>query len=353
MWYQPPHQLYGIQSPHKTEVVDSDAHGHSPCYRDKYKDETGDLVSQNLPLSSHGYIPPPGLRSHGSLLEDPYLSLAPILPDPFVDNERHPKSKKEVGLQSSEDQSMPDYSRSITPASSLLSLSSHTVGPISCSPPPEESQFEALMAAFSPHKESISGTFAPTNTRVTSQVNTPPVQSRSSTMAESRNSSYSHRQSRPTSINARDPPSLSNCRSSDENMHSYGIGFAVAPVEHFEMKKNPAKVIKGRKEGRTSDLEISAGIHKASSKRSNSSHEQENHRDGEDKSNTISDAKRKRGGRILATRSAFKSEANTSPSPSRKFSKTGSRDVIDSDDRDDVLISTNKRSPLLMLENIH
>lgn len=351
MWYHPPHQLYGIQSPSKTEAINPDVHGHSPCYPDKRKDVAGGLASQNQPFSSQGYIPPIRPISHGLPLDDRYLSLTPLLPDPFIDNERHPKNKDKIGHLSSEDQSMPDCSGSITPTSSH-NFSSHTVGPTSCSPPPEESQFEELMAAYSPHREAVSGSFASADTRVSSKSKTPLVQPKTSTTVEARALSYSHRQSHPASVNIRDSPSLLDCRSSDEISQPHSKEFAAAPVGPFEIQKSPFKDTMGRKEGRVGDFEISAGEQKVSCKRSNGIYEQENNRDSEDKSNRIGDAKRKRGSRISATTSTLKTESNTSPSPSRKFSKTEGRDLFDSDDGDDILIRRDIRSPLLMLENI-
>ena len=352
MWYQPPHQLYNIPSPRKMDSTDPDVHAHSPCHRDKQRDAASDLISLNIPLSAQGYIPPAGLRSHGLQVEDPYWSSAP---EPFIDDERHPMSKKRAGNMSSEDQSMPDYSRSITPAGSR-NISSHTIGPDANigTPAPEESQFEELMAALSPHKDIIGGTLAPANTRVSSKINTPSIQSRPSNTPEARTLSYSRSQSRSASASIRDPTRLINVKSFDDNVQSHNMECIAAPFgSTTEMKKNPARDVKGRKEGRTSDLELSAKIQKTSSERSNNSHEQENSIDSEDKPIPVCDAKRKRENRILSMKSVFKNEANTSPSPGRKYSKIESKSESDSDDEDEILASKDIRPPLTTLENVH
>lgn len=354
MWYQPPH-LYSIPSPRTMETLDPSTHGHSPCHVEKRYGTTGGAqASENPPLISHGHIPPMELQSHEPQTKDPYWSPTPPLPDPFVDNEKQLISKKRIGRLSSEDQLMLDYSRSITPASSR-NLSSHTAGPNTTkgSPPPEESQFEELMAAFSPHEDTIGRAFTSAHTRAGNKVSSPPTQPNSSTTPETRISSCSYVQNRSASVTTQELLPILSRRSPNESPAPYSTEFVAISKGPSEPNTNMTEDIKERMEGRTSYLEFSSIVHNASSMRPNNSHERNDDGDSQERSISASDAKRKRGNRILCTQSAIRNEAHASPSPSRKFSKIESKSGYDSDNRDDIPPSQEARSPLAMLENVH
>lgn len=354
MWYQPPH-LYSVPSPRKMENLDPGVHGHSPCHLEKHYGTIGGAqASENPPLIPHGHLPSLELQSHEPQPKDPYWSLTPPLPDPFIDNEKQLISKKRIGRLSSEDQLMLDYSRSLTPASSR-NLSSHTAGPNTAkgSPPPEESQFEELMAAFSPHEDTMGRAFTSAHTRAGNKVSPPPIQLNSSTTPETRISSCSYVQNGSTSVSTQDPLPILSRRSPDESPAPYSTEFVAISKGQSETKLNMATDIKGRMEGRFSHLESSSIVQNASSMRSNYGHEGNDDGNSEDRSISASDAKRKRGNKILSTQSAIRNETYASPSPSRKFSKIESKSGYDSDNGDDIPPSPEARSPLAILENVH
>lgn len=330
MWRQPPQQTYNVPSPHKIEGTDSDAHGHSPRRRDGSKDSSR--------MDSRGLLPPPAIP-------DPYWSSTPTLPDPFIEIEKHPKLKKGASQLSSEDQSMPDYPRPFTPLSKLNS-NSHAVGPYGACGAlgPDESQFEELMASYSPGKNAISGTLAPANTRASSATS-PPDQLLRLSAAETRDSSYEYEDSHSISMTIQDPRLLPTRESSSASMKSNYLDFSDEPVG------SPAKSIRGKKEGRASDANLSTRMERNLSARSSSSHEQEMTRDADEIS--LSGGKRKRKSAIPVAKALGKLKSSTTSSPHRKVAKSNDLDDFCGHDEEESPTKRAIRTPLITLNNIH
>ncbi len=205
---------------------------------------------------------------------------------------------------------MSDYSHSTTPASSRHH-SNHN-GIFDSMPENPESQFDELMAAFSPHKE-MTGTYAPANTRVSSTTNSPSKHLRPSAAADARAASYSHVNTRSVSVTTRDPqqppPQTRDC--SDVGMKSC---FSNQKNEQ-PVKAKPATKIKSRKENRPSE----DSVHSKPQQRKSSVRPIKTEESVEEKPMLINDSKRKRssvpvGQRVLV-------ENLLSSSPTRKVSK--------------------------------
>ena len=238
MWYQLPQGFCAVPSPHKAGT-DPDAHAHSPRRRDGSE---GSSRAASVMLTQ-----PPAMTRPGA--QDPHWVPLAELADPFVEDSRpvYKQSPKRALSTSTGDQSMPDYN-SLAPASSRHH-SSHSEGPNALSEN-TESQFDELMAAYSPQRE-MTGTHAPANTRSSSAANTPPKPLRPSAAAEARAASYSHLNVRSVSVSTRDPqqPPPQLRESSDVSMKS---AFSTQVSEH-PVRAKPAAEIKSRKEGRSGE----------------------------------------------------------------------------------------------------
>lgn len=115
MLVQLQNQIYNLPSPRKgTREPNPDAHGHSPRHRN--------VPARMVVAPSVIYQDPtgPGLYPSSNLhFPRPYWPQIPTTYDTYVDNSRyHTFGSWAAPPSSSSDLSMPDYSRSLTPASS-------------------------------------------------------------------------------------------------------------------------------------------------------------------------------------------------------------------------------------------
>ena len=240
MWYQLPLGFCAIPSPHKAGT-DPDAHAHSPRRRDGSKgpSRTSSVMQPQPPA-----MDPPGTQ------ESHWLPLAELA-DPFVEKSKpvyHKLDPKRFSSASTGDQSMRDCSNSIKSTSSgYLSNYNETSIPL---PEDTESQFDELMAAYSPQKE-MAGIHAPANTRNSNASNMAPKPLRPSASAEARAVSYSHLNARSVSVTTRDPqqPSQQLREPSDGSMQSC----LCTQLSEHPVKTKPAAEIKSRKEGRSGE----------------------------------------------------------------------------------------------------
>ena len=343
MLYQLQNQIFGPLSSRRQEP-DPDSHGHSPRQR-----TTMPAILQSkmaMPPLSYPDYPVSPARIRGPQLGDPYWSPMPQTYDLFTD---YQAIRKWGAPSSSGDQSMPDYSHSLTPASSRqhsnhqdhLSLAGIPINAVAC----EELD-------NSPDRPASSGTIPPANTRVSSTVNTPSKRSKPSAAAEARVSSYTHSQARSVPVTTRDPPPPEVREPSDVSMQSRYSGNQVegAELDEPKIKKKPAKDVKGRKEGRTQELGISQQIEKKLSAELLAHQNKENIHASAEKLIAFSDSKRKRSNNDMTKAGRVFSEANFISSPSRKATRVDNLGDQDLDDLtpDGVMI----RTPLANMGNM-
>lgn len=187
--------------------------------------------------------------------EEDFRRVSRATHDPFVENERHQTLHKWGTRASSSDQSMPDYSSSVTPRSSR-NISLQDIPKVACVgtlQSQSQSQFEELMAALTPNK--ASGTHAPTNTLVSSTANTPSTTVKLSAAAKARAVSY-HGQPHFGSAIARDMNPLAKLNPSDLNRKPLASDQRSENLKHAHgnTKETPVKEVKSRKEGKSHNV---------------------------------------------------------------------------------------------------
>lgn len=325
MLYQLQNQIFGTLLTRKQDP-DPDAHSHSPRHR-------GSIAS--APQSRMVTPARPNfldLRADehtltGSQFADPYWAPMPAGYDIFMDGARYPTFKKWPAPSSSGDLSMPDYSHSLTPASSR-SHSNHQ-DPLSAAIMDDMLNPEEL--DNSPNRPASRGTIPPTNTRVNSAVNTP--RSRPSAAAEARASSYSLSQARSVPVTTRDPPPPEVREPSDTCMNSGLPEGQPEANEQNEMKiKKPAKEVKGRKEGKAFELGLGPQIQRKLSAEVLERQKKENMPGSAEKPMVLSDSKRKRSTIAMSEANRVLNQINPNSSPCRKVSKietSGDQDLDD------------------------
>lgn len=325
MWCQAPPHLY-VSSPRKIEVPDPDAHGHWP--RRGSVAENIALRERAIPAASpnpHSFRPLLAPQSCRPQLRDPCWSSLSSTPDPFIEDAKQHRYKKWAESGSSEDQSVPDYSRSVTSVSSH-SASNHNVHNTDEGPTVAESEFEKLMASLTPQKD---GTVAPANTRTGSIAHTPPLHATASSTAETPASSCIQNQTRRTPVTTRDPPPSATQEPSDVTTQ----GFHVTDMAEgsgwrsVKVKRYPAEEIKSRKEGRVDDAELTSQFKKQSPAGSINGRTIENKKGIKKDSALISDSKRKRSSMIKAPKEPIEVGPNAASSPARKLSRRTSQEA--------------------------
>lgn len=298
---------------------------------------------------------------------------------------------------SSHDQSMPDYSRSLSPASSRrsypmpdyshpLSLAgSRNISEYGNSAMnelgfshiearlhdakwyqehTEENQFDAMMASISPRKNSTSGISAPSNTRVSSAATTSPEQSRKVSLAQQDSVSSYSGHPRSVAVTTRDPPPPAIHVSAGDAKACFpfpsGINEDVIDVglqSEATVKKKPVGKPKGRKEGKKSELgELGIPPNKSERMASTCSMSAHGKEDTPKSAEKVSDGKRKRVVNAVGSKIALEDRLGNenSSSPTRKVSKTGSKEDPSRDDVDlDDLTAEGvvSRVPLGEIEN--
>ena len=391
LYFQAAQQFHNVASS-RTQAADPDTHAHSPRRRNASR--VGARAKLNptlgqLPAQLHGSRHP-GLQN-----DDPFDPAHGLTSDPFTGgvslyNYSNPWSRSTTtsgdismkdpsrSTSDSYDEPMPDVTRPASPSSSRRSYpmpdcsrpqslaSSRQVSwytgedsaAVKCShlqyveENPEieeqvsENHFDDLIARMSPRDFSAnSGISAPSNTRVSSAVNTPP--GRTSPAAELRTVSFAG-MPRSVSITSRDPPPSFNARGPSNtgamseldnprpaSRHSQ---IHEEPDEETEdkVKKRPvgrpAGNVKSRKEGRSSDIGLEVPNSKSqrrASAPSASALGKEN--SGATSAEKSGEGKRKRLTKVSGSKvNLKKSPNNPDSSPTRKVSKLSAEDTMQS-----------------------
>lgn len=332
MLYQLQSQILGPPSPRKVQAPDPDAHGHSP--RQNVNPETIQTrVAAGHTLTYQDYLAA-SARPRGPQIGDPYWSARPPAYDIFMDDARYHALMRWGAPSSSGDQSMPDYSHSLTPASSRTHSDHHNqlhAGRNTDTTTHVTTAFDQV--DISPNRPASTGTIAPANTRASSAANTPPTHSKPSAAAEARVSSYSHNQGRSVSMTTRDPqqPPPAVREPSDVSMQSrlsenQPVG---SEQRDFKIKKKPAKDVKGRKEGQADELGVGTQGQKKLSVELVEGRNKENANGTAEKPILLSDSKRKRSTKSLFLADRALSGINPDSSPSRKVSRVENTDLDD------------------------
>lgn len=200
---------YSISPPHKRKATtkDPDAHGQSPVHRAVMKDGTCAPLDQAKPASTspHELVDSPaqGTRELHYELEDPCWARMPHLPDPFIDDSRYRLHKRLTEGSASDHQPVSD-SHPTVPASDDDPNQITTNGAAQDISPLPESQFDELMASYSPRKDTSSGTFSSANLKGACAANTPPIHNRFIVGSELKIRSYSDENLRSTAPATRD-----------------------------------------------------------------------------------------------------------------------------------------------------
>ncbi|KAL8919014.1 MAG: hypothetical protein Q9172_005169 [Xanthocarpia lactea] len=356
MWYQPSQLLHAPPSPCKVGAMDGDAHAHSPRRRNASSGYNTNcaatLVAPRMLMNDA--MPPPARRS--ALMNDRSWLPNHHMQDPFTEQNRHQAPRQWGTRVSTSDDSMPDYSHSVTPRSSRDPSLQEAQGIHGGSVLQQDSQFEELMAAFSPAK--TNGTQAPPTTRVSSASNSPPIAYRALGGASARGESFQGGLPRSVSMTTREAPPRAAREVSDVSMTSRFsekscVSERQAPEGehgHAKVRPNPADEVKGRKEGRSSEPGLLAppsrqsGTVKRRQKSMTST--------GEDSSAATGDIKRRREGVTSVSDLLSEPSQGLGSSPSRKISKTMSKDSLNSAAARTVTQGDSTRAPLSSLENV-
>ncbi|KAL8729641.1 MAG: hypothetical protein Q9166_004590 [cf. Caloplaca sp. 2 TL-2023] len=355
MWYQTSQQLYAPNSPCKLGATDTDAHAHSPRRRNASAgyntNATAALVAPRMLMNVS--MPPPARRN--AMMSDSSWTCNNHTQDPFFELNRHQVPRTWGTRVSTSDDSMPDYSHSVTPQSSRNPSLHDTQNIHGGSVLQQESQFEELIAAFSPAR--TNGTHAPPTTRVSSASNTPPTTFGTLGGPDPRAGSFPG-QPRSVSMTTREAPPRSAREPSDTSMKSRfsetsQVSEQQATAEghaHAKVKRTPANEVKGRKEGRCSETDLLAPPSRQMGTVKRRQKSMTNN--GDEKAAVVGDGKRKREG--IASISDLLSEASEGlgSSPSRKLSKKGSKDSLSNPAARAATQEDSARSPLSALENI-
>ncbi|MCJ1245849.1 hypothetical protein MMC30_003053 [Trapelia coarctata] len=369
MWYQPSRPTYHPASPAKrdTPTEDVDLHAHSPRHRTDSMGGIDERLGYKMPMQSsmYGSTQMPANAQGTSISATQPDGRTPVwgsvmpMPDPFVESGRR-FGRGHYGERSNEsDLSMPDYSHSITPASSRNATDDFPTQIRSATTIQYRgAAFDDLIPIFSSRNDGMSGVVAPANTRVSSAANTPQIQSRPSAAAEARAASYTHERSRAISITTKD--ALPKAReTSDISMKSQFSEQSSGLKDGAEMKQphKPASEVKGRKEGRASELDVQNQVVKKASRSSirTSGGGKENATTMVTTTIVLSDGKRKRASTGAGMRMTSKDEEALGSSPTRKVSKIQSvQGILESSASDsEQSDSANPRVPLMSLNNLH
>ena len=348
MLYQLQNVLLG-ELPSRREQPDPDAHGHSPRQQGSLPATLQSRMA--MPLLSYPDLPTSPMKGHGLQLGDFYWSSMARANDVMGDA-RWYTSRQRGAASSSGDQSMPDYSHSITPASSRTH--SNHQDPTNAPGISDYGETANEDLQYSPNRPMSRGTIPPTNTRVSSTNNTPSHRIRPSAAAEARATSYSHAQARSVPVTTRDPPPKEVRDPSDVSMHSGPSEVQVEGNKENEpkIKKKPAKDVKGRKEGKAGDLSLTPQLQSKLSAEIFARQNKENFSGSAEKPTEMSEGKRKRSMNELSKASQAVSENVQTFSPSRKISRMERMEGFVDQDLDDLTSEgVVTRMPLANMSN--
>ena len=318
-----------MTSPQKQQSTDQELHAHSP----RRRTVSSDLIRDKL---SAVMLPPIGLHPSLAPHQPPGTSFsmaAPrwpgTMPDPFIESDRLWLNNRRSGNNSLEDQLMPDYSRSITPASSHHSNNEFTIHSRRPSgmASNDHHSWDEFLRNPPPQDHVASGTFAPANTRVSSAANTPPIQTRPSAAAEARVASYTQVHSRAVSVGSKDQQQGNTRQNSDISMKSRFSEDQVASKDQSENKvlTKISGDVKSKKEGKTPEPGTANNqLRKVSSKASITGSDKENSKvtvTAIAASVTLSDGKRKRANTNPGAKTVYNRPDEFDSSPTRKVLK--------------------------------
>jgi hypothetical protein len=293
-------------SPHRLE---EDAHAHSPRRREPKAEKPKDVdISAPIPFNITPYVS----NDLGSHCVSPTHTS-----DPFFDSFSYGAQDRQPGPDSFEDQIMLDYTHSATPASSRSVTHQQGNGiprPTSVHSALHDSEYDQLIEALSPLKESIGGTCAPANTRMSS-AQSAMTGTKPSAAAEARYASYSKVTVRPSTAADHVLPAERDV--SDVSMRSRFSEDLVEQKENSDLKvyKAPAISVRGKKEGKEAEAVSSMAASRHASAGSTS------------RAHKISASKRKRSQDMPAK--MFDTDDEIPSSPTRKASKSKRREHAD------------------------
>lgn len=327
MWCQMPHRFYSISPPRKAKAKtrDPDAHGHSPAHHVVKKEVicTPSNTARSASTSTHELMQPPaqGARELHYELEDPCWARMPLLPDPFVDDSRYRLRKRLIGGSTSDHQSVTD-SHPVVPAHDDDQSHTTTNGVAQDASPLPESQFDELMASYSPRKNTSSGTFAPANLKVACAA---PTQTRFMVASELKAHSYTDGDLRSTTPATRDselaevqmdPDSDSGKRSVVSN-----DSFGKSELPGTTIRNSTAKDIKSKKK---SNLKVKSDnkIRKQPLAGLSRDHGKEIEMGDANEPVAVGESKRKRASTNSKPRQVTAS-SDSNCSPTRKVSRVG------------------------------
>ncbi|KAL8785191.1 MAG: hypothetical protein Q9213_003538 [Squamulea squamosa] len=355
MWYHATQPLYAPPSPCKTGAMDVDAHAHSPRRRNVSSGYNNNAAAAFVAprMLMNLSMPPPARRN--IQMNDHSWAPYPHMQDPFLEQHRHQGPRLRGTRLSTSDDSMPDYSHSMTPRSSrdasLQDMQGIHGGPLL----QHNSQFEELMAALSPTK--TDGTQAPPTTRVSSASNSPPTAYRNFGSANITTGTY---QGLPRSVSMTtcEAPPRSVREVSDISMRSRFLEKSCASEHqasegehgHSKVRRSPATEVKGRKEGRSGESNLLAlpsrqtGTVKRKAKSTANNSEEVSVLTGE--------MKRKREGVTSVPDLLPEQCEGAGSSPSRKITKMVSKDSLGGASARTAMTDDTTRTPLSSLENI-
>lgn len=355
MWFQAPSDWCNATSPpSKLQTGDEDSRRHSSQGQSTSNDSPPMLNAENMPPlrisqvfsgplgvsqvfsaplgSSQSFGSSHALCNPGSQLGDPAWSPSPLMLDAFADDGKSQTQERRTAYEGSEDQSMVDFSRSMTPSSEHLDadynnskLSFHDESTHAIA----ESQFEEMMATFVKEE---SRTFVRADGRSTSAALTDIFASTGSGPF-----SFPDEQRRAVPVTTRDPPPPGSREHSDISMSSGSsetLALTRRPLR--KVKRNPALIIRSKKEGM-------ASAHKGMSSTLTDGVNKENHKCGQENPVVVSDGSRKVS--ALHSRSTPQREVSNS-TPTRKTSRMRSDVIADGLDATEFATNGTDRAPL-------
>ncbi|KAI9705999.1 MAG: hypothetical protein M1836_005405 [Candelina mexicana] len=337
-------------SARKEPSIDPEAHAHSPR-RSQGPGTVARMVHTSpvhFSTQPYSHMQPPALPFSHPQANNPSWAPTSVNDDPYLDGADRSNRSGWAGRLSSDDQSMPDYSNSITSASSrdvtdgsvIRSKASslhddfvhnkfNSVNGGTCDP-------KDTVNLSSPRKDGTSGTFTLTDhaNRASAPSPAPPIL-RPSAAAKARHESYSQMVARKVSEAASADVQLWHDReTSDISMKSR---FSEDVLErnaagNAKVHKKPATNIKGKKEGKegkegkdSSEVEIVQYVHKVTVPESTKEGRKKGSKNAGESPDASNGSKRKRS-QFLRSKTFSTSENDPpSSSPSRKASRSEGR----------------------------
>ena len=354
MWYQLSQPFYSWASPSRLEAdADPTLHAHSPRCGPESIGSLGERAATGAQSNSSFHTlmpppPPPGVDHGGT---GPKWHPMALMSDPFIGNDPCFTHSRYSTRQNEEDQLMPDYSRSMTPASSRngASMTEHSRPPSVL--PSNDRPVEGANTMIGYQNDENSKWTSLANARINSTPTMLQVQTKPSAAAEARAASYANGCPRVVSMITKEPPPTRE--TSDMSMKShFSENQNTASVKSNVPSRpspRPAGEVKGKKEGVGNELEGPRQTRKTSSATLKSKENKESSKSSK-ATGELGAAKRKRASITGAQKAAAQGIDLTGSSPTRKVSKKAdTSDALRLEGSDD---SEFARLPLELLENV-